>query len=1013
MKFEKLRRAGAAAAAALGVAVLLWGAPPASAQSTSGKVSGVVRDAAGRPVAGAPVEMRSLETGKVRSTACDGTGHYRFDSVEPGTWVLVARGPDGTLSDSRSITVNLQDKVQVDLKLGAGLVEEVDVEAEAPIVDPERTGGELRVTDTQINAIPVAGRELTQVALLDASVRPSAPASYYGEQGAVFVINGQSGRSNGFFVDGLDNNDQLSGTGLAGSFSQLVVRDVVVLTHQYSAEFGRASGGIFNIVTARGTNDLETNLFFQGSASSWNSAGELVNSLPKGAESRDTVGRINTGFSLGGPFQKDKAFYFVAFEHGGEEKPIPYTGTDRDGVHGGVYDGSNRTDTLFFRTDVNIDTANTLMLRVSADDSKIDGMNVGGTITPEFGWNLRRHGVQLAGSLTTILSPTAVHELRLLLGTGKFDQEANSGAVGVERPGGSFGGNNLNQQLRDEDRLQIVGNLSLQRRNHALKLGYDVTRSKTRVEARFNPNGNFIYQTDKPYNLGDCQDVILNDVVNAINAGTYPMIPCQAPGGGPGRPADISTYPVAFSLIEGQPDSTLNDTRIALFAQDSYQVNSKLLLDYGLRYDLSTFALPKDAKVESTIPNGGAGRDYDNLAPRLAFTYTPGASKKTVIRGGAGVFYDKLVLAFPAVAAVTSGTRIGILPPQGFTFEFTEKDVEEKGIDYWKPLLLFPDSFVLRFSTGTRLDTPYSVQYNLGVERSVKGHGAWSVNAVQALGYHLPLMRDLNPVVQVFRPEWPYPGVQPDLPTLPIHRDNNTGSIAAVTTEGRSWYRGLDLGWRWQGENGWHRFSYTWSKAEDLGPDPLKNGIYLPPTPGIVNATSGEILASNSDNLMSEKARSDNDRRHRFVASGEMGLPWLGLRLSGVFQFMSGAPFNVTTGGDENVDGITTDRPDGIGRNTGDKTPLDLLNAFRVAKGLPAVTSLHEPSFVQIDARLSRPFAFGQRKGGGEVYLQVFNLLNRYNPGPIEGRARAANFGQPIGQIGPPRTFELGMRLSL
>jgi hypothetical protein len=187
-----------------------------------------------------------------------------------------------------------------------------------------------------------------------------------------------------------------------------------------------------------------------------------------------------------------------------------------------------------------------------------------------------------------------------------------------------------------------------------------------------------------------------------------------------------------------------------------------------------------------------------------------------------------------------------------------------------------------------------------------------------------------------------------------------------------------------------------------MGFDPLKGGIALPP---------------DSENIESERGRSDGDRRHRFVISGDTALPWMGLRLSGVWQYSTGLPFNVTTGIDDNVDGILTDRPDGVGRNSGADTSIAAVNLLRMEhnEDLPAdmqldpVISLEEPFFSQIDLRLYRPFPLAEGRGGGQIYFQVFNLLDRENAGLIEGRAVSQSFGRAITLAGPPRTIEMGL----
>ena len=991
----------------IAVAAAVLAAPALWAQTTSATLVGTVRTQMGFPVPDALVQAHSGSTGILRSAVTDSQGRYRIDLLSPGTWSVLASLPNGQSGEPRTVLLRLQQTFVLDFNVGSSLTEKVTVLASAPVVDPARTGSELRVDGFQADDLPINGRVLTDLALLDSSIRPEPPGNFYGERGSVFVVNGQSGRANSFLVDGLDNNDRTSGTSLNAFFSQQVIKEFVVLTSQFAPEFGRASGGILNIITARGGNEAKAGGFLQGIISGMNQPGEFVSSLPNEEGIQDAGSRIETGFHFSGPLREDRSSYFFAYEHQQADDVIPFTGVTRDGVPGGRVLAPGRDDNFFLRTDFNLPSDQYLMVRLSADDRVSNEVNVGGITTPEAGFRIRERDYQLAASLTWILSPTLMNEERILIGTSHFEQSANSDRPGVERPSGVFGGNNLNYQIRDEDRVQFVDNLTWQTGDHTLKFGMDLTRAITDIRTRFHPNGNFLYETDDPFEPGDVGELLIQDSPDPDD----PMVPVYGQDEPNGidddqdgtidEPGYFYTYPTVFQLIDGRPSARLDDTQIALFVQDEWQAGKNLILNYGLRYDLSSFHLPKDAAVISTIPNGGAPVDRNNLAPRVGFTFTPGDSGRMAIRGGAGVFYDKMALGFPGVAAITSGTRIGLLFPQGLGFELTEKTVEEIGIDILKPELLFPDFLTLRFSTGTRLDTPYTVQYNLGAEWAVGARGSFQASATRALGYHQILMKDLNPITSF------------SIMGLPVHRDPETGSIAAFLSEGRSWYSGLDLAWRWRGDAGWYSVSYTLSKALDLGPDPLKGGVSLLPFCAFADPDSPNRCSqiSASESFRQDKGRTDADRRHRFVLAGSSPLPWMGLKASGVIQLASGAPFNVTTGADANSDGITTDRPQGVARNTGEDTPLDPVNAIRAERGLPTVHSLREPTFMQVDLRVWKPFHFREGHGGGEAFLQVFNLMDRFNGGPIEGRATSRNFGEPIGQIGPPRTLEFGFKL--
>ena len=893
----------------------------------------------------------------------------------------------------------LQQTLVLDLPVSAGMTESVTVSAEAPVLDTQRTGGELSIRQSEVSDLPLAGRQLTDLALLDSSVRPTAPTDFYGERGTAFVLNGQSGRANSFLVDGLDNNDLTSNTTLNAPFSTQVIREFKVLTHQFAPEFGRASGGVLNIVTRQGTNDRGLEFFAQGITHGLSHPGDFVTSLPNDAGIEETSGRFQTGFNLSGPFKRDKAFYFLAYEHTEMDSITPWTGIGRDGVAGGILSAPARDDNLFFRADMNVGGASTLMLRASGDRREADDIRVGGRNTSESGYSVAEQDFQGVAALTTVLSPTLMNEARLLVGTSGFDSDATSTRPGVDRPSGVFGGNVLDRQDRDEDRLQIVDNITWQTGRHTWKFGVDAIRSHTEILTTFNPNGSFTYETDRPFEPGDCGNLDSNEV-NLDDK--YSPVSCFGDPNGVDDDGDgtideqgvIGTYPVVYTLIEGRPTATIRDTRLGLFAQDTWQAGSRWVFTYGLRYDLSTYRLPADAAVPSFIPNGGAPTDTDNIAPRAGFTFRPDAAGKWLVRGGAGMFYDKIVFSFPAVAAITNGTQIGLLPAQGFAIELTEDVVETLGVETIKQALAFPPELTLRFSTGTELDTPYSVLYNLGFERSLGTRASVSVNATRSLGYHQMLTKDFNPVVGE------------TAQGAPDHVDDTTGSIAAFVSEGRTWYTGLDLGWRWRGERNWLSFSYTLSKTLDMGPDPLQGGFYLPPT----------------TDLSLEKGRSDHDRRHRVTAAGTTALPWGGILTSWVLQASSGVPFNVTSGTDDNcanplvvcVDGFLTDRPDGVGRNTGAKTSLAAVNALRAVPylELPPVSHIEEPNFVQLDLRIAKPFPLGGEGHRGEAFLQVFNVFDRFNGGPIDGVATSRTFGEPVGQIGPPLTVELGFALA-
>ena len=200
-------------------ASLLLCALPALAQTTAATLTGTVRAEAGGAVSGATIQARSASNGAVRSTESDARGRYRL-VLAPGEWIVHAILPDGGISDTRSVRLRLQETVQLEFAVSRGPSEHVRVTIAAPLIDRKETAGGLRIAGSDAEALPLGGRTFTDLALLDSSVRQAGAGNYVGERGAAFTVNGQSGRSNSFLVDGLDNNDQTSGTTLNSYFSQ-------------------------------------------------------------------------------------------------------------------------------------------------------------------------------------------------------------------------------------------------------------------------------------------------------------------------------------------------------------------------------------------------------------------------------------------------------------------------------------------------------------------------------------------------------------------------------------------------------------------------------------------------------------------------------------------------------------------------------------------------------------------------------------------------------------------------
>jgi outer membrane receptor protein involved in Fe transport len=989
-------------AAALVVARALF--LPAHAQSVSSGVRGRVVDEAGQAIAGATVRAVDATTGTNRSARTDGEGEYSILLLRPGRYDLSAEA-EGYAAGKSAVDLPLNATRVADFTLRMAISERIQVSGETPAFDPSNTTLDTRIDQETIQSLPLNGRQFTDLALLDSSVRQSQPGVFFGERATILTANGSGARANAYLVDGSDNNDFVFGSRGGGAFSAEVIQEFRLVRDGYSAEFGRASGGVMNIVTRSGTNDFTGSAFYTFTNENLNSSNAIVKQYG-GDDSQEALQRQQFGFALSGPFVPDKAFYLAAYEGGRGDDALGYTGVDRDGIAGGAYPAATDGDRLFLRTDFNLSPVHYLTARVSYSEDLAEGLNVVGRYTPETGSTLREEDLQIAFSLRSVASPNLFHEARLLWSDGDGTQQANSDRPGVERPQGIYGGLDLNGRSVDEEQIQFLDNVTLVRGDHTLKLGADLAYVSVDVDTAFNPSGTYSYATDVPFEAGD-------DGLGTKDYSGIGVAGVDDDGDGiVDEERVLETYPELYRLLTGNPSARFRDAVIGLFVQDEWRPGPHWNLNLGLRYDAETFELDDRYAVPSSIPNGGASRDLDNLAPRFSFTWTPTDKKNLIVRGGVGVFYDKVVLAFPAVSAITQQQTVLLGFFQGLGFPCNEDFLERYGVETVVTECILAEQDIetvqLRFSTGDTLDTPYNVQWNLGFERMLGKQHLFGVNYVSARGHHVPLFVDLNPIV----------GGDPVLVGLPVHADPTVGSIVSIETMGNTWYDGLQLRLQ-DGVGDWtYVLSYTWSQSYDQAPDPLKGGVSLPP---------------DSTNLDAERARSDNDQRHRFVFAGTWRSPLWKLQFSPVISYASGAPFNVTLGIDDNSrtlgidvidtdpvtgepvrvplpDGFRQERPAGVGRNTGAATSREAIDAARADQGLPPYTgSLEEPDFLQVDLRVSRLFATGAGTSV-EGFVQVFNLFNRANLTMVDGEVNSPTFGQPLTIAGPARIVELGVR---
>jgi carboxypeptidase family protein len=423
--------------------------------------------------------------------------------------------------------------------------------------------------------------------------------------------------------------------------------------------------------------------------------------------------------------------------------------------------------------------------------------------------------------------------------------------------------------------------------------------------------------------------------INSVNAtnfvGTYFF---------QGLPEYLEKSPSGFVAYQGDPAFSISQYEAFGFIEDEIRLRSWLSITPGLRYDWY-----------SSI------KDNNNFGPRLSFAVAPG-KQKTVVRGGVGIFYERMSGSVLAQASVDG----------------TNKNL----VDIVNPTYPNP------FSVGSRrrptpkpstwgladdLTAPYMVMGSVSLERRLFGRSQLSVEYQRLHGVHLFRARDINAPLDQFGPQ--FTGVRPNPDFLKINQVESSASSRSsalkVTFQGRigKVFRGMA--------------QYTYSRTTDDTAGPL-------------------VFPENNYEIGRELGRSSFDQRHRFSYAGSFDLPFA-FRLGSVVSLASGFPFDITTGFDDNGDRTFRDRPLGLTRNTGQGPPI-----------------------AQVDLRLTKlfrfPTPFNHKAGKAdrklknfEFSIDAFNVFNHPNTPVIVGELGAHYFGQAT-TTNMARTLQLSVKYS-
>jgi hypothetical protein len=909
-------------------------------------VSGRVTDQQGKVVPGAAVTARQTATNVTAMATTDQEGRFRFPFLRVGPYEIKVSLP-GFADATRTLTLGVGSAFELPIVLAVGEFNaSVTVKAETAALETARTQIAGTVAQTEVESLPMNGRNFLDLALLVPGVSPTNTAStqLFAETSSVpgqgISVGSQRNFSNNFIVDGLSANDDAAG--FAGMpYSVDAVDQFQVVTSGGQAELGRALGGYVSVVTKSGTNMFRGSLYGYFRDDSLNAPNALSGrTLP--------MNQKQYGFSAGGPVRRDRTFYFSNVEQRSlnqtgfiaispESVPIINARLALVGYRGapiatGIYPNPVDSTNVVGKIDHQASNADQVGVRyalyhVTSDNSR----GAGALNAASASAGLDNIDQSLAMSNTVVISARTVNETRAQFAYGDLKAPPTDPigpAVSIAGVA-SFGTLSGSPTGRLNRMYQVVDNLAHQAGRHALKAGVDLLFNDDTIAFPRSNRGAYTFSS----------------LPNFLS-GTYNN--------------------AGFTQTFGTTSVSQRNPNVGLYAQDEWKVTRGVTLNAGLRYDLQFLR---------TITT-----DTNNLSPRIGVAWTPSGSNRTILRGSAGIFYDRVPLRAVANALLSAGNTTDLSQLRQINVSLSPAQAEAPP---FPRILTAPIPLVTLVNLTTmdrHLQNAYSRQASVEVERQLGDRSTMSVGYQYTRG--LNLIMSVNQNVPGCVAAGTNNGCRPN----PTYANNGQYSAA-----GHSNYHGLHLSFvqrpaRW----GNYRLSYTLSKSmNDVG----ENFFSSPIDPFDVSKDWG---------------RSDDDQRHRLVASGavqsstEPGVTaWErlthGLQLSGMLQSYSALPFNITSGvttiqgtpGRPIVNGAFIRRNAGIGSD-----------------------------FFSLNVRLSRTFRIDQRIGL-EGLVEGFNVTNRTN-----NMTRNTNFGAgtyptvpspAFGQVtavSDPRTLQLGVRLT-
>ena len=1019
--------------------VMALGAPGASAQITAATVSGLVADETGGVLPGVGVTLKNVETGLTRSVVTAHDGLYNVPGLPPGMYDARASLPGFTPAVRSGIQLAVGQQARLNLTLKVGVTEMVIVAGTPALVDTKGSSLSALVGEKTIEDLPLNGRNFIELALLQPGVAAFSnrgPASLT-TRGQQININGANGRANSYLLDGA-NMSSYAGVAVSTAADTTLgvdmIREFRVVTNAFSADYGRAMGGVISVVTKSGTNQSRGSgfEFFR------NSAMDARNFFDVGAPR--PFARHQFGLTAGGPIRKDRTFFFGGTEglieslgltrlttvpsaaaRAGQLWPVnpvvrPYldlfplpNGPELDGgLARFTFPFAQTTGEAFAqaRIDHSFSSADSLFVRYTIDDAA-RGLP---TLYPRFSSDQKSRSQWLTIEERRTLSATLLNTARFSYSRVKLGLRVVNEGVGPELafvPGQAtigqiaVGGMEVlgptpnNPSSNDIDYFTFSNDMAYSKGRHFLKAGVLIERVHTYTLTSTNLRGRFAFSN-----------------LEAFLAGSPSRFVGVLPG--------------------AQIERSRRSTTFGFYLQDDLTLHARLTLNLGLRYEF--FTVPNDTNDrDSSLRNLVTDRDFTmgpifenpslkNLGPRVGFAWDVSGDGKASVRGGAGVYYDTDGTFNTALVAATFSPPfalpINVLNPTfpHPSFERSIADRAARAIDY-------------------NVRQPRMLTGHVSLEREMLPTLVLTAGYAGSRGYNLAQAIEGNPAV---------PQILPDgtrfFPLNAPRQNPNWGSIDFRTTGGRSWYNALQLGATKRFSRGFRgQVSYTFGRVIDETQGQVG-----------VDATNSSVFPQDPIDPRNDRGPADFDVRHVLTMNftwelpfGEQltGLPGVfarGWHINGLGVVRSGVPFSpsIQTGVNWSQSGnVATNAEDRPNLRPGVR-PEDVVlggpnryfdpNAFvlqpRGFLGNAGRNMLRGPGFVNFDLSAVKHHSWHLAGKGGAIEFRVeaFNVFNRPNfsipnrvvfAGAREGEAPLPTSGHITSTVNDARQLQLGVKI--